>query len=231
MIKLLTKLALFLVTFTSFSQVGIIKDKDGYVNVRDQPNTKTSKVLYTFKSEKLVWIDQMRDEVDNWYFVWDLKDEHVAGYIHKSRVKTFNELGMIPVVEKSENQMVLKDATAEIKIRTQDFEENQHQIYRDKQGFVKKIDGGHPWGIDGGVPRNEYSSIEVVLKGNKFEINKEKYLKDLFEPSMYRVEAYYSEKEEILYLSSSNSDGAGSYEVVFAITNENSIEKFTLIPF
>ena len=47
-------------------------------------------------------------------------------------------------------------------------------------------------------------------------------LKNLFEPNSYSTSAHYDEANDILYIDSLNSDGAGSYEVLWIIEKKYS---------
>ena len=61
----------------------IIKDPDGYVNVRKEPTTQ-SEVLYTLNDGKAVYVWMMPDS--NWAEIIRIYDEK-RGYVHKSRLK------------------------------------------------------------------------------------------------------------------------------------------------
>lgn len=62
-----------------------INDSDGYVNVRNYPNTN-SEILYTLPTETRVLIHLIKDS--NWAEIVKIKDaERIGGYIHKSRLK------------------------------------------------------------------------------------------------------------------------------------------------
>lgn len=65
-------------------------------------------------------------------------------------------------------------------------------------------------------PKKEYKSIKIEINKIKIELPKVA-LRNLFEPNLYNSKANYNEKEDILYIHSSNSDGAGSYEVIWII--------------
>ena len=62
-----------------------INDSDGYVNVRNYPNTN-SEILYTLPTETRVLIHLIKDS--NWAEIVKIKDaKRIGGYIHKSRLK------------------------------------------------------------------------------------------------------------------------------------------------
>ncbi|MCV2484144.1 hypothetical protein OD917_04355 [Flavobacterium sp. SH_e] len=55
-----------------------------------------------------------------------------------------------------------------------------------------------------------------MIDNNTIELPKNSF-DDLFEPTLFNTRAYYDTKSNILYITSSNSDGAGGYEIVLVI--------------
>ena len=86
-------LALLFISHCSFAQVkdffGIIKDNDGYVNIREKANIK-SKIIGTLSNNTMVYIGE--DPIGNW-----LKNED-NGYIYKDRVQWIHHFKAIPSV-------------------------------------------------------------------------------------------------------------------------------------
>ena len=73
-----------------------------------------------------------------------------------------------------------------------------HKEYRD---IVEKIDGEPFWGTDGNMPKREYKSIEVKIRGKQVPIPKSAY-NDLYESSLY-IEfnsVHYDKDNDILYI-------------------------------
>ena len=87
-------LALLFISHCSFAQVkdffGIIKDNDGYVNIREKANIK-SKVIGTLSNNTMVYIGE--DPIGNW-----LKNED-NGYIYKDRVQWIHHLNLFHQLE------------------------------------------------------------------------------------------------------------------------------------
>ena len=84
------------------------------------------------------------------------------------------------------------------------------------------------FGTDGNIPKREYKSIQIEINNVKIELPNIA-LKNLYEPSLYNSKASYDEKKDILYILLSNSDGAGSYEIIWIIEKKkykNRIEAY-----
>jgi hypothetical protein len=79
-----------------------------------------------------------------------------------------------------------------------------------------KIDNSQIFGTDGNIPKREYKSIQIEINNIKIELPNEA-LKNLYEPSLSNSKANYDEKNDVLYVFSSNSDGAGGYEIIWII--------------
>lgn len=74
-------------TNTTQSKQGVINDKDGYVNVREEPNTQ-SKIVGKIMDKEIFnyWLTS-----DNWYIV-ETKDG-TRGYVYKDRIREKYETG------------------------------------------------------------------------------------------------------------------------------------------
>lgn len=64
--------------------LGIIKDPDGYTNLREKPSTSSNILTKIYEGEKIeVYI---KDSPGEWWMIYHQKT-HSTGYIHKSRVR------------------------------------------------------------------------------------------------------------------------------------------------
>lgn len=118
---------------------------------------------------------------------------------------------------------LFKDTT-KIVIKTSPFVKEGRELKFDtSHEFLKKIDGKEIYGTDGNIPSKQISEFFIVNDGNRVDINKLFY-SDLFEPTLecynenddlycYTV-GYLNDEGEII-LTMQNSDGAGSYMVIF----------------
>lgn len=117
-------LVLLFISHYSFAQVkdffGIIKDNDGYVNIREKANIK-SKIIGTLSNNTMVYIGE--DPIGNW-----LKNED-NGYIYKDRVQWIHYFKSIPSVGGNEYLDIFSQDGIEVKVATQKFDKNKHKLF------------------------------------------------------------------------------------------------------
>ena len=119
---------------------------------------------------------------------------------------------------KTKNGFIFKKDSIEVVISVQKFDKRQHRyrFYKDAKEQIELIDGKVYWGKDGGFPTIAYQSISVVV-GRKKIVLPTSALANLFEPNLSIAEVNYDAGNDILYIQSSNGDGAGGYEVLWKI--------------
>ena len=216
----------------------IINDKDGFVNVRESDNVKSKIEGKLYNNQVFEVADHLSDasESSDWaYIIYpDVKhkinssnkiEEALYGYIHKSRIQYLNKLPKLKKKILSADHAEFKSEDISISIKTGKFIPKEHQIKK-KDGFVYKIDNQDPWGIDGLIPENlsELKSIEINIKEKVFTFPKENLI-GIFSVNFKNTEIYIG-TDKILYLTMSNSDGAGSYNIVWTINNNTITSQF-----
>jgi len=199
----------------SFAQFTIIQDPDGYCNLRSRPEfgdnvqrkLKNGAIVYAFEAEG-GWLNIDYTE----------HGEIVQGYIYKDRAKLVTDFPEIPTVGQDNNTITLSTNTITVTVSTADFDASKHKLafYKDNPDQLEKIDGLRYWGRDGGIPATQYKSVAVVMNGIEIVLPPEA-LAALYEPSLYYTKANYDAANDVLYIHSMNSDGAGGYEVIWKI--------------
>ena len=100
------------------------------------------------------------------------------------------------------------------------FDSTNRIIDKQDNRWVTHIDGRPVWGTDGNYPRKQVAAIEIVLKGKRIDVNRVFY-SDIYECTneftIYKNSDFY-------LIHQWNSDAAGSYELVWVIS-ENGIEQ------
>ena len=198
-----------------FSQFGIIKDLDGFVNVRtsaEKGNNISDKlengfIVYYFEPE------------GNWINIdYKKNGKELNGYIYKDRIKYITDFQNITLKSELDGQVKLENENVKIEITETKFIKEKHKLtfYKNEKTQLDKIDNLQIFGTDGNIPKREYKSIKIEINNVKMELPKIA-LKNLYEPSLYNSKANYDPKNDILYILSSNSDGAGSYEIIWII--------------
>jgi hypothetical protein len=216
---------LFLLIFISFqstnAQPAIIKDADGYSNIRAEANIK-SKILDTLSNGRLVYI-LPEETLSNWLHIdYHKGDQNHSGVIHDSRIVYLHSLTEFKatIVKDTLLKLQLKDMLITIKAGAF-VKAGRKIIYAEPQGEyqqVKTIDGKYFWGTDGYLPRTEYRSIQFKSGVNTYTFPKPKF-NDLFSVDLKRTSASFDEATNTVYLFADNGDAAGSYTVIWVIKN------------
>ncbi|WP_207420256.1 SH3 domain-containing protein [Desertivirga brevis] len=196
----------------SFAQLAIIKDPDGYVNVR-QDKSIEAKVIAKLFNDDIVMVYYEPGTL--WREVFKTsKFGDIHGYINKSRLTELTQLesiaGTSAFRNRNGNSLSITNDTLSFSISLKPFNIKAHQIERTKEGYVQKIDGRIPWGIDGNLPKMEISGISLKIKGKLVVIPPSCY-KDLFEIGLESLNIYHDNRGTTYIYFPNNSDGAGGY--------------------
>ena len=211
-----------LLTTNAFAQgplgdYAVVKDKDGYVNIRAKENVK-SKIVGTLPNNTLVYgfFDKEYNPT-NWI-------EVDKGYVHQSRLKKIYEFPSIGKgkEKETENSITIAGKGISVTLTRQPFDKTKHKITKKKHKEYSEyiIDGKSAQGLDGGLflPEDHYKSITVTINGKNVSIPKSAY-DDLYQVAMYTDNnaVYYDKEEDTIYIIAHNGSGAFSYEVCWQI--------------
>jgi len=213
-------LLFFLISNVVFAQAieggafAVINDKDGYVNVRKEKSVH-SKVLKKLDNNTLIFVL----EYDKAYYGnWIYADNE--GYIYNDRVKWIEKLPKIAKGITKGNTIVFEGKEIQVTLSTEKFDKNKHSFkyHKEYRDIIEKIDGEPFWGTDGNMPKREYKSIEVKIRGKQVSIPQSAY-NDLYESYLYTEfnSVHYDKDNDILYIVTNNGDGAGAYMVCWQI--------------
>ena len=206
----------FLLTTNAFAQgpfgdYAVVKDKDGYVNIRAKESVK-SKIVGTLPNNTLVYgfFDKEYNPT-NWI-------EVDKGYVHQSRLKKISDFRAIEVKVQG-NSIIFDDKDVKVTITKQKFDKTKHKITKKGQGSYEQliIDGKEIiYGWDGSLAQDHYKSITVTMKGKNVPIPKSAY-DDLYEISYFSSSIYYDEEAEALYIYAVNGEAGLAYQVCWQI--------------
>ena len=206
----------FLLTTNAFAQgplgdYAVVKDKDGYVNIRAKENVK-SKIVGTLPNNTLVYgFFDKEFNPTNWI-------EVDKGYVHQSRLKKIFDFRAIEGKVQG-NSVVYDDKDVKVTITKQKFDKTKHKITKKGQGSYEQliIDGKEIiYGWDGSLAQDHYKSITVTMKGKNVSIPKSAY-DDLYEIFYFSSSIYYDEEAEALYIFAHNSEASFVYQVCWQI--------------
>ena len=212
-------LLFFLISNVVFAQVieggfAVINDKDGYVNVRKEKSVH-SKVLKKLDNNTLIFVFEYdKAQEGNWIYADN------EGYIYNDRVKWIEKLPKIAKGITKGNTIVFERKEIQVALSTEKFDKSKHSFkyHKEYRDIIEKIDGKPFWGTDGNMPKREYKSIEVKIRGKQVSIPQSAY-NDLYESYLYTEfnSVHYDKDNDILYIVANNGDGAGAYMVCWQI--------------
>lgn len=198
-------------------QFAIIKDKDGFVNIRNESKTGNN-IIDTLNNGHLIYCFE---DNGNWTNIdYNKNGKELNGYLYKDRYSLISIFQEIPISKKNETEVKLGKDTIEITITRGAFDKTKHKLkyFRDNKDQIELIDNKKYWGTDGGLPKTEYKSISIKIGSQNINLPP-KAIENLFEPFLYNTAANYDNTTNTLYIQSMNSDGAGGYFVIWKIVN------------
>jgi hypothetical protein len=215
----------------------IIKDKDGFANVRDNGTPKGKVIDKLVSNQVFEDENQLGDtDVKGWIYVsyGDRKHkkgltnkmvDEATGYIHQSRIQYLDKLAQLKKII-AKNRIEFKNDTINILIKTGKFIPKENKISKDKDGFISKINNEVPFGIDGILPEDleEIKSIIIMCRDKKYQFPANSLI-GLFSPSPNNMLVALSD-DNTMFLVMSNGDAAGAYNVVWTIKNNIVVSQF-----
>lgn len=204
-----------------------MNDKDSLLNVREdgQPN---SKVVDKLPNGHLIYCFENKG---NWTNIdYTNKGKELNGYIYEDRYKLISGFPALTVSKKTATSITLKKDTVEVIITQGKFDKRKHKFKYIKEypDQIELIDNRKYWGMDGGMPTMQFESI-VIKVGQKKIILPKYALQGLYEPSIYSAKVNYDKTNDTFYIQTMNSDGAGSYEVIWKV--EKGVYKDRLVAY
>jgi len=210
-----------------FSQFGIINDLDGFVNVRSS-SEKGNNIVDKLENGFIVF---SFEPDGNWANInYKKNGKELAGYVYKNKIKYISEFTKVPLKSNDNGIVKLENQNIKIEIAETKFIKEKHNLkfYKNNLHQLDKIDNMQIFGTDGNIPSRQYKSIKIGLKNSTLELPNVA-LKNLYEPNLENSQANYDKVHDVLYITSSNSDGAGGYEIMWIIENgkyKNRIEAY-----
>lgn len=199
-------IALCTITFFGNTQIATVIDSDGWVNVRELPNS-TSDIIHQINVGKVFWYEDFENE---WVIVHIPKNDfslgtsamnNLIGYIHSSRILPLH------------NMDTCSNQNFQFSYDIEPFDSTNRVIDYYEGHFVSKIDDRPVWGTDGDLPSTQVDDVIIKIDNKKVPIHKVLF-SDIFH---CKNEFRTYEFNDNYYVYQWNSDGAGFYEVVWVV--------------
>lgn len=219
--------------FDCQGQPAIIKDKDGYSNIREHASNKST-IIDTLHNDHLVYVFE-NEKIDDWLDVdYNINQKIHSGFIHKSRIVFLRDLPQFETSNATDTTLTLSFKDYEltmVKTKFNNVGKNiQYSKFDGEEPSVNTINGKGPWGTDGNIPREMYKAIHLKSGNEILDFPSESF-SDLFEPNLDLTIACYDKDTGKIFIAAGNSDGAGAYMVVWTIYKMKVIGRYTVIPF
>lgn len=227
--KLIFLLSSTLLSIVTFGQFAIVSDKDGYCNVRNSSESG-NKISDTLMNGHLVYCFE---KAGNWINIdYSRKTKELHGYLYHDRIKYISDFRNIPVFSKQTHSATYAEDSIKVTVTTQKSDKTKYRFsyYKGNKDQIELINGKRYWGTDGGQPRTEYKVISIVL-GKRNILLPQEAVANLFEPNLFNTEVNYDEKNDVLYIQSMNSDGAGGYLVIWKIESARYTDRYVTYGF
>ena len=202
-------------TVTSYGQFAIVSDKDSLLNVRED-GTTNSKVVDSLQNGHLIYCFE---DKGNWTNIdYTKNNKELNGYVYKGRYKLISDYPSFTISKKTETSITLKKDTLQVTITQSNFDKRKHtfKYVKDYLTQIELIDNKKYWGKDGGMPKTQFEKV-IIEVGQKIIILPKSALTGLNEPSIYSAEVNYDKQTDTFYIQTMNSDGAGSYLVIWKV--------------
>lgn len=212
--------------YSKAQDYAVIKDKDGFVNVRKEPNAKSEIIgklyvddifSYDTESESAGWIEIYKEDIKK-------DNDIVEGYIDKTRLFPLSKLRSLGRKFIGNHSVSIKNDSISIAINASAFHAKSHKLHYDGQNELTSIDGKHIWGTDGNIPKVKITGVNVSINNTTVIIPKSEF-GDLYEPNFKLFHAYLS-KNGTIYIEMDNSDGAGAYTIIWVIKDNKYLKRY-----
>lgn len=197
----------------------VIKDSDGFVNIRKAPNTSSPIVgkiykynIFGCETNKTNWWKVLQVQNDNHH-----KSNWLEGYIHKSRVSLLSGWKKINKKNVHKDSCVFKNDSLKVAVKKATFNSRKHKLSYNKTE-LSLIDGKVFWGTDGEVPKEVITSLKIIKNGQLIFIPTNAF-NDLYEPRLETLSICHGPKNTT-YISMSDSDGAGAYTIIWIFKDD-----------
>lgn len=214
----------------------IIKDKDGYTNIRSGKSSK-SDVLFKIIDSEVFWITEKYSPSSQWYSIeysdknrkQPQDDKIKKGYIHVSRINTLQSLSKMNVRKITNLSSEFTNKNNRVIVKIKPFLKENHIITKSSSGEYL-IDNKKPWAYDNIAPMlanderfYEIDSIEIIFESKKILI------KNSFFENIYHIDLDYItvfDYNQAIYIYMQNGEAAGSYEAIFVIKQNGDVARY-----
>jgi hypothetical protein len=203
----------------------IIKDKDGYTNIREEPDGKSKIIGQVHKYEVFYSVEGCEDmEISPPDFPWlYMCTDNICGYIYKKNIIPLYDLPTIPEIHEDSTSIILKNDSIEISMITHIF-----NPVSDK----KEIKNKDYYGLCEECIASDFEIYDIVNTLNRIIINykdkKIEIFRDELENYYYAIRFMtgYIGPDSELYIQFCGAGDAASYCATFVFYDDKIVQEF-----
>ncbi|MDA4882997.1 SH3 domain-containing protein [Acinetobacter baumannii] len=203
---------------------GLIQDKDGYVNVREN-SSLSSKVTSKLNNNEIVSC-VMDEETNNFCLV--NASNGATGFVYKNRINNFSGYTSIKLSQYSREKVIYSDKNIIVEVYAKKAISDP-KLYKTFKGKYKYFNNKKFFGTDSSLPDNNFLQLDKIIvkeKDNRIEISRtelEQYFfpKDGIDEGKNELADFkiYYLNNNIFILNTFNNGGAAAYNIVLNIKN------------
>ncbi|HFP7023387.1 TPA: SH3 domain-containing protein [Acinetobacter baumannii] len=203
---------------------GLIQDKDGYVNVREN-SSLSSKVTSKLNNNEIVSC-VMDEETNNFCLV--NASNGATGFVYKNRINNFSGYTSIKLSQYSREKVIYSDKNIIVEVYAKKAISDP-KLYKTFKGKYKYFNNKKFFGTDGSLPDNNFLQLDKIIvkeKDSRIEISRtelEQYFfpKDGIDEGKNELADFkiYYLNNNIFILNTFNNGGAAAYNIVLNIKN------------
>jgi hypothetical protein len=217
--------------FLANGQFAVIRDADGFVNVRAGDSIKAKIIGRLHDGEVFVstfaqngWVKVYFDPETSY------RAKGFEGYIHEDRLLSIEKLPHVPRSGKTleKGHLKLQNDSVDVEILTAPFRPKQHVIRKDKHGNVQTIDGVFPYGAGDGVPEQKVTSLSMNIRGRAVDIPASAW-NDLYEPDLEISNVFFDARTGFIYIvmpANGGNSASGAYEIAWVFKNGRYVTRY-----
>jgi hypothetical protein len=212
-------------------QFAVIKDRDGYTNVRSG-DSLTAKIVGRLHDGEVVVTTFTQN---GWTKVFYDPEKSYGGhpfegFVHEDRLRQIDDLPHVrnSAIKLENGLLTLQNDSVSVQINTASFRPKEHVLRKDNHGNVQTIDGKFAYGSGDDVPARKVTKLTLTIRGEAVPIPAAAW-NDLYEPTLETTNIYFDTRTAFLYIempANGGNSASGAYAIVWVFKNGKYVTRY-----
>jgi hypothetical protein len=224
-------LSLFGHALLASGQFAVIKDPDGFTNVRASDSLKAKIVGRLHDGEVVVttfskngWTKVFYDPEKSY------GGRYFEGFMHEDRLQSIENLPHMrrSGIKLENGRLTLQNDSVSVQISTAPFRPKLHVMRKDDHGNVETIDGKFAWGSGDDVPAQQITGLSLTIRDQAVTIPASAW-NDLYEPTLETTNVYFDNRTACLYIempANGGNSASGAYAIAWVFKNGKYVTRY-----